>query len=168
MQLRVVQLAALAAAAAAYRVPLAPVPAPTLAAARPLPLAALARGRTPDTGKTHSLFGRGMGHQDIFNPAAQGLCLNLLRELFERIEQSPEPEFYSVGISCYDVWNNEVCMRMAHQCTISPEPALNRSQMANHSDGQSFRWPIIPTGRPSRAAGHCLLRLAAACSRLCA
>ena len=41
MQLRVVQLATLAAAAAAYRVPLAPLPAPTLATARPLPLAAL-------------------------------------------------------------------------------------------------------------------------------
>ena len=41
MQLRVVQLAALAAAAAAYRPPQAPACADAGAAARPLPLAAL-------------------------------------------------------------------------------------------------------------------------------
>eukprot|EP00698_Gefionella_okellyi_P000879 TRINITY_DN10768_c0_g1_i1.p1 TRINITY_DN10768_c0_g1~~TRINITY_DN10768_c0_g1_i1.p1 ORF type:complete len:831 (-),score=195.50 TRINITY_DN10768_c0_g1_i1:358-2850(-) len=63
----------------------------------------VAHGQT-GTGKSYSLFGHGV----IGEADGEGICPRLLAALYNRIDHTQHPDFYTVGISCWDVQANDV------------------------------------------------------------
>ena len=68
------------------------------------------------TGKTHSLFGGAGGERSWQD---QGLCGNVISQLFERVEAAPSE--FVVGISAWEILNNDTFDLLAYP--VEPNPS---------------------------------------------